>query len=585
MTELGIERSLKEAKEELYDKYKVLKNRLLNKEYEHWAASFPTGNNHGPSHIKRVLEYLNHLLGAKPLELVKPRELFLAMMSSLYHDTGILRGRKEHAAKSALFVLEDRNTYILNEHEREIVSAVVASHSGTSDIETECSRFSSEENIGGATVRPHMIAALVRLADELDEDYRRADPILEQRLSIPNESKFFWRFCQRIRGIELRQPSHQIIFNIEFKSEDIESFVCVDKKDRPFLSEFANKLVKINKERVYVNKYLPEELHYRQMLISVKPLKNHDKWKRPREFVFNDHTSASEFVASYPELLAEPAAKRLSDTLELIRDGQLKEAKVSLQQLEKIGTDLPEHLRIKVFYDIACVESLYAKELTRDSTSYGKLLKLALTYLEKWLTLGLDGAWQKTGKTPYNEIYNMGNDGDLWCVLSEKRDSIMEKIPKDLQSALSSAKLPNNQHRRGSGCVLLGTTIQTPMGSIPVEELREGDKILSLNLGGLSGTIVTRVAQVHTSREPRCIRLNRWFVCTPTQPLYAYPNGWVQAIDLSPGMCILDWKLKYQPITHVEQIEGYFEVFNLTTDHPSHNYVAYGLVCRNKKMV
>jgi len=32
----------------------------------------------------------------------------------------------------------------------------------------------------------------------------------------------------------------------------------------------------------------------------------------------------------------------------------------------------------------------------------------------------------------------------------------------------------------------------------------------------------------------------------------------------------------------VSNITGYFEIFDLTIDHPCHNYVANGLVCHNK---
>src|SRR5437667_5611853 len=95
MSQLGIEESLRGAHQELYDRYAVLKNRLLSKEYPFAMMRFEGGNDHGPGHIQRVLEKLDQLLGADPLtpRLINTYELFLTMMSVLYHDVGMLRAR------------------------------------------------------------------------------------------------------------------------------------------------------------------------------------------------------------------------------------------------------------------------------------------------------------------------------------------------------------------------------------------------------------------------------------------------------------------------------------------------------------
>jgi hypothetical protein len=44
---LGIEKALERAGGSFINKYRLMRDRLLNVEYEHWAAGFPAGNNHG----------------------------------------------------------------------------------------------------------------------------------------------------------------------------------------------------------------------------------------------------------------------------------------------------------------------------------------------------------------------------------------------------------------------------------------------------------------------------------------------------------------------------------------------------------
>jgi hypothetical protein len=159
-----LELSLKQAAEEvdkpLLEKYKVLKDRLSKQEYGHWATAFPGGNDHGPSHIERVLEKFDQLINgntARPAPL-RPYELFLAMLSILYHDIGMLRGRAGHADASGLLVGEERNEYLIDLRDRDIVTAAVVSHSSSKDIAEETAGLADEELIGGQSVRPRVIA-------------------------------------------------------------------------------------------------------------------------------------------------------------------------------------------------------------------------------------------------------------------------------------------------------------------------------------------------------------------------------------------------------------------------------------------
>src|SRR5262249_24388816 len=153
-------------------------------------------------------------LGPKPLANISAYELFLAMMAVLYHDIGLLRQREKHEEISkALLEGDNQDAYIINKLDKEIIAAAVVSHSSSKDIEQECRRFSPEEIIANQKARPKVVAVLVRLADELDEDHRRADAILQLRLDVPPESAFFWNFCQRVLGVRPKLTAKRIDIN------------------------------------------------------------------------------------------------------------------------------------------------------------------------------------------------------------------------------------------------------------------------------------------------------------------------------------------------------------------------------------
>lgn len=610
MVELGIEKALKLTGRKLgmplSEKYVVLKNRLFTKEYGFWGQKFPGGNDHGPSHIERVLENLDRLLGPKPLTTINGYELFLAMMGILYHDVGILHQRAGHADTSEKFLHEESNEYIFDEHDRDIIGAAVVSHSHSKDIADECQRFAEEEPVNGQTVRPRVIAALVRFADELDEDYRRADPLVEERLEIPEASKFFWQFSQRIEGIRPRFPIKEITITVKFKNEDVGRTIQWGEVQKSFLYLFADKLAKINQERVTVNQFLPDSLRYRSIIVQVRPLDNHPRWKKSRSFEFTDQTFAAEFVSFYPELLVDPSLERMEKVLESIRLARLDEADEGLRWLENITTELPATIRLRVFYVGACLDCRHAELMQSDNPARKEALDRAELGIKEWLQLGNNGAFRESGTTVRNEIWKMGKDEDLSCLFRERLDATLEILGKELQSALPSSWLPLRSASAkgggtrespkplpinrggggaGGGCVPAGTMIQTPDGEVAIEDLQEGSQILSVDLNERSGIIVTRVVQIHNFLESECIRLNHKYTVTPKQPLYEIERGWTRAADLTQSMQVLDKRLCPQQITHIERLRAAFRVYTLTTDHPSHNYLAYGLICANKKQL
>jgi len=569
---LGIEKALEGAGGSFINRYRLMRDRLLNVEYEHWAAGFPAGNNHGRGHILRVLENLNNLLGDKPLDHLEPYELFLAMMAILYHDVGLLQQRKGHEEISKELLEADTNdAYIIKTIDKQIIMAAVVSHSSSQDIDKQCTGFLQEQIVGENKARPRVVAALVRLADELDEDYRRADPILQSKLNLPADSAFFWLFCQRVEGVRPKLVAKRIDFNLAFQTQDTVRYGPVPGgRIRHFVAFFAEKLAKINQERVYVNRFLPPDLQYGIVHVDVKPLPGQTGWIAPRTFVFNDQTPSGMFLLSFPELLAVPSRKVLQRILELIGEKKLDEASQELDRIASVKDDLPIDVQMAISYEYACIQSLKAASLPAGSPEREAAQNAAVKSLLDWYQRGRDGGWESTGRTASAEIHRMATDGDLSFVVQNRKQELKAVIP--------AAHWPSRGS--GGGCVPLGTRIDTPDGACPVENLRSGDAILSLRLGPAPESVPAKVQAVATSRTSRCIRLNRSWLATAGQRIRS-SDGWVRVGSLKTGDRVFDGQGALVDVVNVEVIEGYFETFDLTIDDPCHNYVADGLLCHN----
>lgn len=289
--------------ENYFERYAVLKQRLLTNEYTQVASGFPGGNDHGPGHITRVLEYLDILLGEDQLRQLDPYELFIAMMAVLYHDVGILAGRDEHARKSGAILLLESNEYVFDAYDKELIHVAVVSHSSSVDIEQQCSRYEHEEHVRGRRFRMRVVASLVRLADELDEDARRADQSLARKLPLPEHSEFYWRFNQRVTGIKPDAATGEIRISMSFKAEDLATFY--PESDRSFVERAAGKLVKLNAEVAKCSRHLPDGLKYSGIRLTLRPFPDHPQWKRPAVVLIRDGMTANELLRTFPTELID----------------------------------------------------------------------------------------------------------------------------------------------------------------------------------------------------------------------------------------------------------------------------------------
>lgn len=343
MTQTALEKLLEEKLPNKYPVYVLLKNRLLEKVYPRWCGGFKAGNDHGPGHIKRVLRNAEHLLGKDPLKHASLHEIYLTLLSILYHDVGIVQSRKGHGELSAdILHMADQKLPELSDLEAQIISASVISHSSSKSITDECQALSEEEAIEGETVRPRFVAALVRLADELDEDVTRAPRDLELLSKIPDESHFYWRFCQRITGISIKESTSEITINVEFAADDAGKVLIAsdDKSLVPFVVRFTRKLLKIDEERKKCNQYFPDSLKYKPLKVNLKPGKKYGSWKQPRVIVLSEGVTELNFLRDCAELLREELPFWTSKAF----DDEVSDFRTVLQALRSL-TDLSEQER------------------------------------------------------------------------------------------------------------------------------------------------------------------------------------------------------------------------------------------------
>jgi hypothetical protein len=140
------------------------------------------------------------------------------------------------------------------------------------------------------------------------------------------------------------------------------------------------------------------------------------------------------------------------------------------------------------------------------------------------------------------------------------------------------------------GCIARGARVRTPRGSRPIEDLEVGDEVLCVDpeLGVTHATRITwrRVVQ----RE--CLTLSfdgGALQCTSDHPLYCPTSkGWHPAGDWALGkrtslLQVTSEGQRVVEVTSVSTFSGVHDVFDLTVEHPLHNFVADGVLVHNKQ--
>jgi hypothetical protein len=581
MSSLAIEDAVRSIAPDLFIKYAALKAQLRHEVYPFWDEG---ENDCGSGHIERVLEKLDQLVGDGAVRdgHIGIYELYLSMMSVLCHDIAILGSREQHAKEaantprtqiSATFLNDDRHP-----HDRNVIRVARVSHSTPHDIESKCKGFTQQMTIGQHLVRPRLVAALVCLADELDQDYRRASELAGTRRSLPEGSLFFWRFRQRISGIRAEPFAHRIVMDVHFAPDDVGHLANVNGVERVFLFAFAEELARINNERLKINKFLPAALNYSHLVVNVSPLEGHVTWDKPRQFLFGDATTANHFIYSCPELLDSRLNVNLLSIYMLLLRGRYNEALRELRVLKSQMDDLPDRAQHFVLYNLACALSRVAA--SEDCADPATTLDSAVENIADWIGRGQERLWATINLEPTEAFKKLIWDSDLNEVRKKRRNEIQKLLPVDYSSWLGDPpERPREDH-----CVAARSIVSTPSGDVEVQNVQQGMTILCVDTRSLASSLVpTTVKEIKASRVSMCLRVNEVLVATPTQRVYEETKKWIPLRDVAIGMKLLTKDGSYISVERLEEILGPLDVYELSTGGGNLNFIANGFVCHNFK--
>jgi len=237
---------------------------------------------HGERHFDEVVRYAGYLLentSVQPDSSLRPYELYLLLCAIRVHDAGNIDGREEHN-KRAFSILQEYGGDIQRDApEHSLIGEIAQAHGGrtlnNNDKDT-IGALPYETVVGAVDVRPQLVAALVRFADEICEHSSRASHHHINADTLPAESKLFQLYAKSIAGAkpDRNNKSFKLRFNFDVATFSDQYPAIKDElgnqRQKYLIDDALDRIDKLNCERVYCNRFLLPQMQTDRLEISME---------------------------------------------------------------------------------------------------------------------------------------------------------------------------------------------------------------------------------------------------------------------------------------------------------------------------
>ncbi len=158
--------------------------------------------------------------------------------------------------------------------------------------------------------------------------------------------------------------------------------------------------------------------------------------------------------------------------------------------------------------------------------------------------------------------------------------SLYEAISTDMRF-YSSHENPLEGGAEGGGCFLKGTSIRTPQGEKNIEEIKEGDVVITRERPESERLITAYVERVTSHPAYEYIVINGRLRLTPNHRLFV--NGaWQTAGSLKEGDTLITFQGTYEQVRSLEHIKEGLKVYNIEIKG-THTFFADGIYVHNQE--
>lgn len=268
---------------DLYSNIKAKMNERYYRDIDSGLTADSKGGaytHHDLGHVDDVIRRAGHLLGAgseaqKPaLYRLNDYEVFVLLVACLIHDSGNITGRTGHESRARQALRAVQND-VLDQKEISLISGIAQAHGGTTQEgrKDTIGQLRLEDGVEHSKVRPQLLAAILRYADELAENSRRASNRASGLSVFPN------LFCQSI-SIRVDYDSRRVYLNFTVANDLCITFGKDETGEELYFVDYIRKRVKkCELERRYCDRFLRGFATFDETRVHIEFLRHDQVWK------------------------------------------------------------------------------------------------------------------------------------------------------------------------------------------------------------------------------------------------------------------------------------------------------------------
>ena len=233
---------------------------------------------HGPDHVATVIERAGDLLAHPSQYFPKftPYEIYLLLMAIHFHDIGNIFGRKGHETRHAEVMAHVSGLLAGDAVERRAILQIARAHGGyTNGDKDTIAGLPTEAWVMGQSVRYQALAAVLRFADELADDSRRAARAIVALGLLPAESEVFHAYAGALHSVAISPANRTIDLRYNFNRD--QTALLGKGHDRVYLlDEIYARTVKMHYEREYCMRFTRDFLRIDAIDVQILIYQDHN---------------------------------------------------------------------------------------------------------------------------------------------------------------------------------------------------------------------------------------------------------------------------------------------------------------------
>jgi hypothetical protein len=225
-------------------------------------------NDHGIDHVLQVIERISDLIVESKWR-VNPYQAYIILSAAFYHDIGNIYGREKHEQKCAEIMRQIGTLAGEDDTEKRIICRIAAAHGGDINGDKDTiGKLDPSFTLFSIPVDKQGMASILRFADELADDKRRASRFFLRNRKLIKYSEIYHSYSNALRSVEIRQ--REIKLHFELSRQIAKRLFLKDNKKRYLVDEIYSRSLKMHTEAMYCMRFLRPNLHIDKIVVSIE---------------------------------------------------------------------------------------------------------------------------------------------------------------------------------------------------------------------------------------------------------------------------------------------------------------------------